>query len=261
MHAHTHTHAHTHAHMHVHIHIHIHIRMHVLMHMHMHMHMHEHIHVHVHICTCTSTSARAHAHAHAHEVTSSPHLNQVTNVSFSHCGGLLLSGSRDGTARIWSVGPGARPRLEQKLVAHQSEHGMSHRSAILAHTGQKPLALWVDMVAWSADDCIVFTAETLNKQTREQTCVSSCLRVWTTRGALLHTFDGSSQPVFVLQPHPLNPAILASAGYDGTARTWDVRRGVPLAAISAPTQTTSGEPLEEVDALLVRRTPPPEPRS
>ena len=58
----------------------------------------------------------------------------------------------DGTARVWNVAPATKPTLDRKLVTATNDYPPGHVAAAVAHTGLKQLALWVDMVAWNADD-------------------------------------------------------------------------------------------------------------
>ena len=177
------------------------------------------------------------------------HAQEVTNVCFSHRGDRLLSGSRDGTTRVWKWRVGVE-RAQELRLATGGEASEIHRTAIASHTGAKPLALWVDMVGWNADDSLIYSAESLRKQTREATCVSSCIRVWSRNGTLLTSFPGGVHPTYVLQPHPTDAGILASAGYDGALRIWDTHTGVQLSVVYAPGTGINCELLGQPDALL-----------
>ncbi|KAL3926791.1 MAG: hypothetical protein SGPRY_003137 [Prymnesium sp.] len=200
-------------------------------------------------------------HCRGEEGVRDGHTHEVTNVAFSSCGTRLLSGSRDGSVLVWGVravamgGTGCerlpRLQLQHRLVAGVQKHPAPHLAAIENHVCQRPLKLWVDMIAWSRDDCFIFSSESLRKQTRDENCVSSCLRVWSAKGRLLHTLGGCEHPVFVIQPHPLDPHLFASAGYDGFIRMWDALAGAELAALRAPRHNTAGEPLTENDVLLL----------
>ena len=125
--------------------------------------------------------------------------------------------------------------------------------------------VWIDVVAWSCDDRYAYSAESLRRTTQDAPCVASCVRVWSLptrspfrpthahaagggsssggggasdpdRGAprLVHTLQprtvsgSSADPIFVVKPHPLDPCLLATAGYDGWVRLWDTRLGTEL---------------------------------
>uniref|UniRef100_A0A674BZU4 Pleckstrin homology domain interacting protein n=1 Tax=Salmo trutta TaxID=8032 RepID=A0A674BZU4_SALTR len=137
------------------------------------------------------------------------HADKVDSIQFSNCSDRFVSGSRDGTARIWQL--------------HQQEW----RSILLDMQAKKynppPLEdkvtkLKVTMVAWDRHDNTVITAA--NNLT---------LKVWnSTTGNLIHILMGHEDEVFVLEPHPFDPRILFSAGHDGNAIVWDLARGVKI---------------------------------
>ena len=92
------------------------------------------------------------------------HDGEVTNIYFSPCGNALLSGSRDGTARIWEwLGRPERGNVRVRVLAPSED---SHEEALASTSGNKPPVLWIDMVGWSNDGNFVFTAESLRKQVR-----------------------------------------------------------------------------------------------
>uniref|UniRef100_A0A674BZK7 Pleckstrin homology domain interacting protein n=1 Tax=Salmo trutta TaxID=8032 RepID=A0A674BZK7_SALTR len=135
--------------------------------------------------------------------------NGLSCVCVCACVCVFVSGSRDGTARIWQL--------------HQQEW----RSILLDMQAKKynppPLEdkvtkLKVTMVAWDRHDNTVITAA--NNLT---------LKVWnSTTGNLIHILMGHEDEVFVLEPHPFDPRILFSAGHDGNAIVWDLARGVKI---------------------------------
>uniref|UniRef100_A0A8B9CD58 Pleckstrin homology domain interacting protein n=1 Tax=Anser brachyrhynchus TaxID=132585 RepID=A0A8B9CD58_9AVES len=123
----------------------------------------------------------------------------------------FVSGSRDGTARIWQF-----KRREWKSILLD----MATRP-----TGQNPQGvedkitkLKVTMVAWDRHDNSVITA--VNNMT---------LKVWNSfTGQLIHILMGHEDEVFVLEPHPFDPRVLFSAGHDGNVIVWDLARGVKI---------------------------------
>uniref|UniRef100_A0A667YBV1 Bromodomain and WD repeat domain containing 1 n=1 Tax=Myripristis murdjan TaxID=586833 RepID=A0A667YBV1_9TELE len=117
------------------------------------------------------------------------HTDKVDSIQFCHSGERFVSGSRDGTARIW--------RLHQRLT------GIFYF---------KPI---VTMVAWDRHDNTVITAVN-----------NHLLKVWNSyTGQLLHILKGHEAEVFVLEPHPFDPRIILSAGHDGNVFIWDLLRG------------------------------------
>uniref|UniRef100_A0A672IPT1 Pleckstrin homology domain interacting protein n=1 Tax=Salarias fasciatus TaxID=181472 RepID=A0A672IPT1_SALFA len=122
----------------------------------------------------------------------------------------FVSGSRDGTARIWQLQPqGWRSIL---LDMQTKLPGLSSKQNL--HVTK----LKVTMVAWDRHDGTVITAA--NNLT---------LKVWnSTTGNLVHVLMGHEDEVFVLEPHPFDPRILFSAGHDGNCIVWDLARGVKI---------------------------------
>uniref|UniRef100_A0A8C8C4P1 Bromo domain-containing protein n=1 Tax=Oncorhynchus tshawytscha TaxID=74940 RepID=A0A8C8C4P1_ONCTS len=112
----------------------------------------------------------------------------------------FVSGSRDGTARIW--------RLTQR---------QQWRSLLLNMNATLPgfFKPKVTMVAWDRHDNSVITAVN-----------NHILKVWNSyTGQLLHILKGHEAEVFVLEPHPSDPRIMLSAGHDGNVFIWDIVRG------------------------------------
>ena len=163
------------------------------------------------------------------------HNGEVDSVSFSRRGDELLTGARDGCARLWRW----KGRLRSLRSIGMWPPQEAYATAAATLQGGKPPVVWVDMAAWSCDGLRAYTSDSLRKRTRENPCLASCLRVWeTARGALLHTLPyeagPASLPVYVLLPHPTDPAVLASAGYDGVVRLWDTRQGRSLGELPHP---------------------------
>uniref|UniRef100_A0AAQ5XVB5 Bromo domain-containing protein n=1 Tax=Amphiprion ocellaris TaxID=80972 RepID=A0AAQ5XVB5_AMPOC len=124
----------------------------------------------------------------------------------------FVSGSRDGTARIWQLQPqGWRSILldmQTKLPGYYNPPPLE----------DKVTKLKVTMVAWDRHDSTVITAA--NNLT---------LKVWNSiTGNLVHVLMGHEDEVFVLEPHPFDPRILFSAGHDGNCIVWDLARGVKI---------------------------------
>ncbi|XP_068609556.1 PH-interacting protein [Brachionichthys hirsutus] len=140
------------------------------------------------------------------------HTDKVDSIQFSHCSDRFVSGSRDGTARIWQLQPQGWRSI---LLDMQTKLPGKYNPPPLE---DKVTKLKVTMVAWDRHDGAVITAA--NNLT---------LKVWnSTTGNLVHVLMGHEDEVFVLEPHPFDPRILFSAGHDGNCIVWDLARGVKI---------------------------------
>uniref|UniRef100_A0A672QE63 Bromodomain and WD repeat domain containing 3 n=1 Tax=Sinocyclocheilus grahami TaxID=75366 RepID=A0A672QE63_SINGR len=141
------------------------------------------------------------------------HTDKVVAIQFcNNTDGLrFVSGSRDGTARIWHY---------QQQEWKSTILDMTTRlpgSAVISGD-DKSTKLVVTMVAWDRCDRSIITA------------VSNCiLKVWNSaNGQLLHVLSGHDDEVFVLEAHPFDPRILLSAGHDGNIYIWDLSKGLKI---------------------------------
>uniref|UniRef100_A0A8D2PNS1 Bromodomain and WD repeat-containing protein 1 n=1 Tax=Zosterops lateralis melanops TaxID=1220523 RepID=A0A8D2PNS1_ZOSLA len=129
------------------------------------------------------------------------HADKVDSIQFSNGGDRFISGSRDGTARIW--------RFEQA----------EWRSILLdidtCAEEDKFMKPKVTMIAWNQNDNYVVTAVN-----------NHLLKVWnSSTGQLLHDLVGHADEVFVLETHPFDCRIMLSAGHDGNIFIWDITKG------------------------------------
>uniref|UniRef100_G1K3G9 Mitochondrial inner membrane protease ATP23 homolog n=1 Tax=Xenopus tropicalis TaxID=8364 RepID=G1K3G9_XENTR len=137
------------------------------------------------------------------------HTDKVDSIQFSNTGNRFVSGSRDGTARIWQF-----KRREWKSILLD----MTTRPTGVQGVEDKITKLKVTMVAWDRHDNFVITA--VNNMT---------LKVWnSSNGQLVHILMGHEDEVFVLESHPFDPRVLFSAGHDGNVIVWDLARGVKI---------------------------------
>ncbi|XP_075001457.1 PH-interacting protein isoform X7 [Calonectris borealis] len=139
------------------------------------------------------------------------HTDKVDSIQFSNSSSRFVSGSRDGTARIWQF-----KRREWKSILLDMATRPAGQS--LQGVEDKITKLKVTMVAWDRHDNSVITA--VNNMT---------LKVWNSfTGQLIHILMGHEDEVFVLEPHPFDPRVLFSAGHDGNVIVWDLARGVKV---------------------------------
>ncbi|XP_053329912.1 bromodomain and WD repeat-containing protein 3 [Spea bombifrons] len=141
------------------------------------------------------------------------HVDKVVAVQFCNNGDRLcfVSGSRDGTARIWQY-----QQQEWKMTVLDMATRMAGSS--VANSEDKAPKLKVTMVAWDRSDTTVITAVN-----------NFHLKVWNSlSGQLLHVLSGHDDEVFVLEAHPFDPRILLSAGHDGNIFVWDLEKGLKI---------------------------------
>ncbi|XP_028656036.2 bromodomain and WD repeat-containing protein 3 isoform X1 [Erpetoichthys calabaricus] len=135
------------------------------------------------------------------------HTDKVDSIQYCNNGDRFVSGSRDGTARIWRYQYGWTNFL------------LDMSSKLLSETCSEEDRFFkpkVTMIAWDRFDDNVITAVN-----------NHLLKVWNSyTGELLHILRGHEDEVFVLEPHPLDPRILLSAGHDGNLFIWDITKGV-----------------------------------
>uniref|UniRef100_A0A7N8YFW5 Bromodomain and WD repeat domain containing 1 n=1 Tax=Mastacembelus armatus TaxID=205130 RepID=A0A7N8YFW5_9TELE len=132
------------------------------------------------------------------------HTDKVDSIQFCHTSERFVSGSRDGTARIWKL----HQRQQWRCI-------LLNMSATLPGEEETYFKPKVTMVAWDRHDNTVITAVN-----------NHLLKVWNSyTGQLLHVLKGHEAEVFVLEPHPFDPRIILSAGHDGNVYIWDLLRG------------------------------------
>uniref|UniRef100_A0A1A8RHS8 Bromodomain and WD repeat domain containing 1 n=1 Tax=Nothobranchius rachovii TaxID=451742 RepID=A0A1A8RHS8_9TELE len=137
------------------------------------------------------------------------HTDKVDSIQFCHSGERFVSGSRDGTARIWKLHQRQRWRC---ILLNMSA---TLPGAELVSEEESYFKPKVTMVAWDRHDNTVVTAVN-----------NHLLKVWNSyTGQLLHILKGHEAEVFVLEPHPFDARIILSAGHDGNVFIWDLQRG------------------------------------
>ncbi|KAM9694760.1 bromodomain and WD repeat-containing protein 1 isoform 4-T4 [Trichechus inunguis] len=138
------------------------------------------------------------------------HTDKVDSIQFCNNGDRFLSGSRDGTARIWRF-----EQLEWKSILLDMSTRMSGDLSSEEERFMKPK---VTMIAWNQNDSIVVTAVN-----------DHVLKAWDSyTGQLLHNLLGHADEVFVLETHPFDSRIMLSAGHDGSIFIWDITKGTKM---------------------------------
>uniref|UniRef100_A0A8C9RGW8 Bromodomain and WD repeat domain containing 3 n=1 Tax=Scleropages formosus TaxID=113540 RepID=A0A8C9RGW8_SCLFO len=135
------------------------------------------------------------------------HTDKVVAVQFCNNSDRFVSGSRDGTARVWHY-----QQQEWKSIV------LDMTTRLSGSCEDKMTKLVVTMVAWDCADRTVITAVS-----------NYLLKVWSsTTGQLLHVLSGHDDEVFVLEAHPFDPRIMLSAGHDGNIYVWDLSKGTKI---------------------------------
>jgi hypothetical protein len=132
----------------------------------------------------------------------SGHTDRVFRMAFFPDGRRLVSGSVDGTAKVWNLATG------------EAETTFTHNE-------------WGGSVAVRADGAEVATGGL------------SSVRVWdVASGTERHHLTGHAAHIHGLAYSPTDPHLLASAGQDGAVRLWDTRNGRGLAVLQGPRLAT-----------------------
>ncbi|XP_078068075.1 bromodomain and WD repeat-containing protein 3 isoform X4 [Mustelus asterias] len=141
------------------------------------------------------------------------HTDKVIAIQFCNSSHSLrfVSGSRDGTARIWQY-----QHQEWKNIVLDMFTKLPGNNPVAVE--DKVSKLKVTMVAWDRYDSTVITAVN-----------NFNLKVWNSyTGQLLHILSGHDDEVFVLEAHPFDSRIMLSAGHDGNIFIWDLSKGAKL---------------------------------
>uniref|UniRef100_A0A8B9SSK7 Bromodomain and WD repeat domain containing 1 n=1 Tax=Anas platyrhynchos TaxID=8839 RepID=A0A8B9SSK7_ANAPL len=135
------------------------------------------------------------------------HADKVDSIQFSNSGDRFISGSRDGTARIWRF-----EQAEWRSILLDMSDRLPGDACSEEDKFMKPK---VTMIAWNQNDNYVVTAVN-----------NHLLKVWnSSTGQLLHDLVGHADEVFVLETHPFDSRIMLSAGHDGNIFIWDITKG------------------------------------
>ncbi|XP_064473415.1 bromodomain and WD repeat-containing protein 3-like [Ornithodoros turicata] len=139
------------------------------------------------------------------------HTDQVDSLQFANHSCRFVSGSKDGTANIWSF----ERQQWRAITLKMATKLIGTEEQIEEDPKQK---LKVTMVGWSLDDKMVITAIT-----------DYSIKAWDSNtGKLIQTLTGHEDEVFVLESHPVDSRILLSGGHDGRIVLWDLMTGTMI---------------------------------
>ncbi|XP_053397072.1 bromodomain and WD repeat-containing protein 3-like isoform X3 [Mercenaria mercenaria] len=156
------------------------------------------------------------------------HTDRVDSIGYANNDNRFLSGSKDGTACIWKFERNEwrslvlDMTLEAPKRENDSDDDEEEKKKMKSRNrnddedeDNKSQKLKVTMVGWNIDDTLVMTA--INDHS---------LKVWCSfTGKLLYRLRGHNEEVFVLEPSPIDPRIMMSAGHDGNIFIWDIIKG------------------------------------
>ncbi|KAL3083410.1 hypothetical protein niasHS_011212 [Heterodera schachtii] len=168
------------------------------------------------------------------------HSDRIDTLVWSHHSLRFVSGSKDGTAKVWSLDEEGRwapvelnpfPTVQQTPrvtattddgepptagVALPSSQQSTNRRAANANAGVTPNNGYkLTMLCWTLDDDMVISIGS-----------DFLLRCWDwRRGQLLAKYPGHQNDVFCLNAHPIHKELIVSAGHDGLVIVWNVYNG------------------------------------
>ncbi|XP_055848126.1 bromodomain and WD repeat-containing protein 3 [Episyrphus balteatus] len=133
----------------------------------------------------------------------------VDSVQWAHRGLKFISGSKDGTAHVWTFESQQWKSLKLNMTERLS-------TCPEPEEGKK---LKVTMVAWDYSDKYVITA--VNDFT---------IKIWHAKTGKLHcVLRGHKDELYVLESNPKDEYVLLSAGHDGQVFLWDIEQGISVA--------------------------------
>lgn len=139
------------------------------------------------------------------------HTNIVDSIQYANNLPWILSGSKDGTARVWKYEQGQWTAM--LIDASKSLTKPDANDELSALDLYKKTS--VTMVTWNCDDSYVVTAQN-----------NFLIKVWSSKnGRLIHELNGHTNEVFVLEAHPKDSRLLLSAGHDGFVILWNIQTG------------------------------------
>jgi len=159
----------------------------------------------------------------------SGHAGGVEHILTNKKGDLVVSGSADGSVRLWPLVAGAsdgRPSWPLQ-VDYQRARVINIRTGEQTSTNRNVAEKHhLNMVVLTQDCKRIVTSQNLEKKRRDGGWVVR-IKVWDVEtGELAHSFNNQHElPVHVLECHPTEANLVASAGYDAKVFFWDVLRG------------------------------------
>jgi WD40 repeat protein len=136
----------------------------------------------------------------------------VKTAAWCHYGSKILTGSDDGTARLWDWSKSESQWISIATLPYYARLPSQMQATI------EEKNVHCTMVCWSLHDKYAITAFSNSK-----------VKVWDAKtGNLLQNLDLHTKPVYILDIHPTDERILLSGGYDGMIVLWDIQTGVAI---------------------------------
>ncbi|XP_018496053.1 bromodomain and WD repeat-containing protein 3 [Galendromus occidentalis] len=143
------------------------------------------------------------------------HTDRVDSIQFANNDTRLISGSRDGTANIWTFKANRWTNITLKMTTNLEGTSRDDEGA---HSELVKIKMKVNMVAWTKDDSNVLT-----------TVSDHSVKIWNScSGQLLRVLKGHEDDVYSLECHPTDRRILYTGGHDGRVIIWDMTAGKAL---------------------------------
>lgn len=135
------------------------------------------------------------------------HTDKVDSIQFCNLGFRFVTGSKDGTAIIWTYKRSSWVPLRLDMDTNLEQ------KVIRAPNSTKPMMVLI--VQWTKDDKYVITS-----------LIDYSIKVWDSRtGRLVHILRGHQHDIYLIEAHPTDPRIFVSAGHDGIICVWDITTG------------------------------------
>ncbi|CAD5230181.1 unnamed protein product [Bursaphelenchus okinawaensis] len=134
------------------------------------------------------------------------HNDKIESLVWANNNFWFASGSKDGTAKIWSLQSNEWHSTDLVLPKNIEESAaQSSQNASQNPTNQAKKAFKLNMLCWSSDDTKVISIGN-----------DFFLRVSDARtGELLKRLEGHTQNAYVIKSHPVYNEVIVSAGHDG----------------------------------------------
>jgi WD40 repeat protein len=170
------------------------------------------------------------------------HRGPANGALFSRDGRVVITGSDDGTARIWDARIDPLGPMPPGVPAEIADHGAPVNAVAFSPDGRRTVSAGADGTArlrGPGGSVLVLkhagpvTSASFSKDSKRVITADSdgLARIWRAADGALLTSLAHGAPLATANLGP-NGRIAVTAGRDGSARLWDVRRGIELHRLS-----------------------------